>query len=323
MHRVLITRGIFPEIVEELSKRFEVEHNAEDRPWPPEELARRLRGKHAAMPTVMDRFDEPLLAQCPDLKVIANIAVGFNNIDIPACTKRGIRVTNTPGVLSDTTADLTWALLMAAARRVAEGDAYVRAGDWKVAFGVSFFLGQDVHHAVLGIVGMGRIGKAIVQRARGFDMRIVYHDPVRLPQAEEERLGVTFVERDRLLAEADFVLVMVPYSPATHHLIGAAEIARMKSTAVLVNTSRGGIVDDAALVEALGAKRIAAAGLDVFEGEPKVHPGYLELRNVVITPHIGSASRATRLAMCRTAVANLTAVLEGREPPNPVNVFPA
>jgi glyoxylate reductase len=271
------------------------------------------------MPTVMDRFDEPLLAQCPDLKVISNIAVGFNNIDVPACTKRGIRVTNTPGVLSDTTADLTWALLMAAARRVAEGDAYVRGGEWKIAFGVPFFLGQDVHHAVLGILGMGRIGKAITRRAQGFDMRILYHDPFRLPEADEERLGVTFVERDRLLAESDFVLVMVPYSPETHHLIGAAEIAKMKSTAVLVNTSRGGIVDDVALAEALKAKRIAAAGLDVFEGEPKVHAAYLSLRNVVMTPHIGSASRATRLAMCRMAVANLTAVLEGRVPPNPVN----
>ena len=319
MERILITRAVFPEIVETLSRKFEVEHNAEDRPWPPEELARRLQGMRGAMPTVMDRFDESILAQCPDLKAISNIAVGFNNIDVPACTKRGIRVTNTPGVLDDTTADLVWALLMTAARRVAEGDAYVRRGDWKVAFGVGFFLGEDIHHATLGIIGIGRIGKAVVKRARGFDMRILYHDPVRLSEADEARLGVTFVERDRLLAESDFVVVMVPYSPATHHLIGAAEIAKMKPTAVLVNTSRGGIVDDPALAEALKTKKIAAAGLDVFEGEPKVHPGYLDLPNVVLTPHIGSASRATRLAMCRTAVANLTAVLEGREPPNPVN----
>jgi gluconate 2-dehydrogenase len=317
--KVLVARRIFPEVVAELSQRFEVEHNAEDRPWPPEELARRLQGKQGVMPTVMDRFDESMLAQCPDLKVISNIAVGFNNIDVPACTRRGIRVTNTPGVLDDTTADLVWSLLMAAARRVAEGDSYVRRREWKVAFGVDFFLGQDIHHATLGIVGIGRIGRAVARRARGFDMRILYNDPVRLPGDEEARLGVTFVERDRLLAEADFVVVMVPYSPATHHLIGAAEIAKMKSTAVLVNTSRGGIVDDAALAEALKAQRIAAAGLDVFEDEPKVHAGYLELRNVVLTPHIGSASRATRLNMCRTAAANLTAVLEGRAPPNPVN----
>jgi len=319
MQKTLITRAVFPEIVAALAARFEVEHNAEDRPWPPEELARRLQGKHGAMATVMDRFDEPLLAQCPELRVISNIAVGYNNIDVPACTKRGIRVTNTPGVLDDTTADLTWALLMAAARRIAEGDKYVRAGDWKIAFGVQYFLGQDIHHATLGIIGMGRIGQAIARRARGFDMRVVYNNRNRLPEAEEKKLGAAWMERERLLAEADFVVVMAPYSPATHHLIGAAELAKMKPTAILVNTARGGVVDDAALVEALKHGRIAGAGLDVFEGEPSLHPGYLELANVVLTPHIGSASAATRMTMCRTAMENLTAVLSGRIPPNPVN----
>ena len=317
--KVLITRGVFPEIVESLSQRFDVEHNAEDRPWEPDELAKRLQGKSAAMATVMDRFDEAVLAQCPDLKVISNIAVGYNNIDVPACTKRGIRVTNTPGVLDDTTADLTWALLMAAARRIAEGDAYVRAGDWKIAFGVRYFLGQDIHHATLGIIGMGRIGQAIARRASGFDMEVMYYNRSTLPPDTEARLNARRVERDELLARSDFVVVMAPYSPATHHLIGAAEIAKMKRTAILVNTARGGVVDDAALVEALREKRIAGAGLDVFEGEPKLHPGYLGLRNVVMTPHIGSASRATRIVMCNTAATNLTAVLEGREPPNPVN----
>jgi glyoxylate/hydroxypyruvate/2-ketogluconate reductase len=228
-------------------------------------------------------------------------------------------VTNTPGVLDDTTADLTWALLMAAARRIAEGDKYVRAGGWKIAFGVRYFLGQDIHHATLGIIGMGRIGQAIARRARGFDMRVIYNNRSRLPGAEEERLGATWMERERLLAEADFVVVMAPYSPATHHLVGAAEIAKMKPTAILVNTARGGVVDDAALVEALKHERIAGAGLDVFEGEPKVHPGYLELKNVVLTPHIGSASAATRMTMCRTAMENMVAVLEGREPQHPVN----
>ncbi|HET9651870.1 MAG TPA: D-glycerate dehydrogenase, partial [Usitatibacter sp.] len=315
----LITRGVFPEVVESLSQKFEVEHNPEDRPWPPEELARRLQGKSGAMATVMDKFDEPILAQCPDLKVIANIAVGYNNIDLAAATKRGIKVTNTPGVLDDTTADLTWALLMAAARRIAEGDAFVRANEWKIAFGVQYFLGQDIHHATLGIVGMGRIGQAIARRAMGFDMRVLYYNRSRLPEAEEKRIDATWVDRDRLFAESDFVVVMVPYSPATHHLIGAAEIAKMKPTAVLVNTARGGVVDDAALVQALRDKRIAGAGLDVFEGEPKLDPGYLGLKNVVLTPHIGSASRATRIVMCNTAAANLTAVLEGREPPNLVN----
>ena len=319
MKRVLITRGVFEEVVAGLARKFEVEHNAEDRPWPPEELARRLAGKSGAMATVMDRFDDELLARCPELKVVSNIAVGYNNIDVPAATARGIRVTNTPGVLDDTTADLTWALLMAAARRIAEGDAYVRAGDWKIAFGVQYFLGQDVHHATLGIIGMGRIGQAIARRASGFDMRVLYNNRSRLPEADEKRLGATRVERDQLLAESDFVVVMAPYSPATHHLIGAAEIARMKPTAILVNSARGGVVDDAALVRALKDGRIAGAGLDVFEGEPRLDPGYLGLRNVVMTPHIGSASRATRLVMCNTAAANMTAVLEGRDPPNPVN----
>ena len=319
MKKVLITRGIFPEVVEALSKRFDVEHNAEDRPWPAEELARRLQGKAAAMATVMDRFDESILAQAPELQVISNIAVGYNNVDVPACTRRGIRVTNTPGVLDDTTADLTWSLLMAAARRIAEGDAYVRAGDWKIAFGVRYFLGQDIHHATLGIIGMGRIGQAIARRALGFDMRVLYNNRARLSEADEKRLNASYVDRDTLLAQSDFVVVMAPYSPATHHLIGAAEIAKMKPTAILVNSARGGVVDDVALVEALRAKRIAGAGLDVFEGEPKLNPGFLTLANVVMTPHIGSASAATRIVMCNTAAANLTAVLEGREPPNPVN----
>jgi glyoxylate reductase len=319
LRKVLITRGIFPEVVQALSARFEVEHNDDDRPWPPEELARRLAGKSGAMATVMDRFDDALLARCPDLKVISNIAVGYNNIDVPACTKRGIRVTNTPGVLDNTTADLTWSLLMAAARRIAEADAYVRRGDWKIAFGVQYFLGQDIHHATLGIIGMGRIGQAVARRARGFDMRVLYNHRTRLDEATEKSLGATFADRDALLGEADFVVVMAPYSAATHHLIGAAEIAKMKSTAILVNSARGGVVDDAALVAALKERRIAGAGLDVFEGEPKLNAEFLKLGNVVLTPHIGSASRATRIIMCNTAAANMSAVLEGREPPNPVN----
>ena len=317
--RILVARAIFPEVVEALAQHFEVEHNAEDRPWAPEELGRRLAGKQGAMTTVMDKVDEAVLAQCPGLEVISNIAVGYNNIDVAAATKRGVRVTNTPGVLDDTTADLTWALLMAAARRIAEGDAYVRAGSWKVAFSMQGFLGADVHHATLGIIGLGRIGQAVARRAKGFDMRVLYHNRTRLPEAEEMHLGVEYAGRDDLLAQADFVVVMAPYSAATHHLIGAAEIAKMKPSAILVNSARGGIVDDAALVAALEAGRIAGAGVDVFEGEPNVHPGYASLRNVVLTPHVGSASRATRLRMCNTAAANLTAVLEGREPPNPVN----
>ncbi len=317
--RVLVTRQVFPEIVEALRARFDVEHNDDDRPWPTDELARRAADKQGVLASVMDRIDETVLAAAPGLKVVSNIAVGTNNVDIPACTKRGIRVTNTPGVLDDTTADLTWALLMAAARRIAEGDAQVRRGDWKLAFAMQSPLGTDVHHATLGIIGMGRIGQAIAKRATGFDMRVLYNNRGRIPESDELRLNATWVERDRLLAESDFVVVMVPYSPAVHHLIGAAEIARMKPTAILVNTARGGVVDDAALVDALKARRIAGAGLDVFEGEPKLNPGYLGLPNAVLTPHIGSATRATRMRMCETAVANLSAALEGRTPPDLVN----
>jgi lactate dehydrogenase-like 2-hydroxyacid dehydrogenase len=317
--KVLITRSVFPEAVAALSSRYEVVTNPDDTPWSPDQIAEKLAGCHAAMSTVMCRFDESVLARAPDLKVISNIAVGYNNIDVAAATKRGIRVTNTPGVLDDTTADLTWALLMAAARRTAEGDAFVRRGDWKVAFSMHAFLGMDVHHATLGIIGMGRIGQAIARRALGFDMRVLYHNRSRLPEADEKRINATHVGRDELLTQADFVVVMVPYSPATHHLIGAVEIAKMKPSAILVNTARGGVVDDAALMTALREKRIAGAGLDVFEGEPKLVDGYLDLSNVVLTPHIGSATRATRLRMCQTAIANLTAVLEGRTPPNLVN----
>ena len=319
MKRVLVTRQVFPEVVARLRERFEVDHNDADVPYTPAQMAERAAMADGILATVMDKVDEDVLAAAPGLKVVSNIAVGYNNVDVAAATKRGIRVTNTPGVLDDTTADLTWALLMAAARRIAEGDAFVRRGEWKIAFTMSAFLGADLHHATLGILGMGRIGQAIAKRATGFDMRVLYHNRSRLPEADEKRLNATWVERDCLLAESDFIVVMVPYSPAVHHFIKAEDFARMKPSAVFVNTARGGIVDDAALIEALRAKRIAAAGVDVFEGEPALNPGYLGLSNVVLTPHIGSASRATRLRMCETAVTNLTAVLEGRTPPHLVN----
>lgn len=317
--KILVTRKVFPEVVETLEKQFEVVTNPDDTPWSPGEIAAKLAGCEAAMSTVLCRFDASVFEKNPQLRVVSNIAVGYNNIDVAAATKAGVRVTNTPGVLDDTTADLTWAVLMATARRIADADAYVRRGDWKVAFGMHSFLGTDVHHATIGIIGMGRIGQAIARRASGFDMEILYYNRTSLPADEEKRLGAKRVERDELLARSDFVVVMVPYSPATHHLIGAAEIAKMKPSAILINTARGGVVDDAALVEALKAKKIAGAGLDVFEGEPKLHPGYLDIPTAVLTPHIGSASRATRMRMCETAVRNLTAVLEGKTPPNLVN----
>ena len=319
MKRVLVTRKVFPEIVSRLRERFEVDHNDADVQYTPAQVAERAAKADGILATVMDKVGADILAAAPSLQVVSNIAVGYNNVDVAAATARGIRVTNTPGVLDDTTADLTWALLMAAARRIAEGDAFVRRGDWKIAFTMDAFLGADLHHATLGILGMGRIGQAIAKRASGFDMRVLYHNRSRLPEADEKRLNATRVERDSLLAESDFIVVMVPYSPAVHHFIKAEDFAKMKPTAVFVNTARGGVVDDAALIEALRAKRIAAAGVDVFEGEPALNPGYLGLSNVVLTPHIGSASRATRLRMCETAVTNLTAVLEGRTPPHLVN----
>jgi len=317
--KVLITRKVFPEVVEALSRHFDVVTNADDRPWSPDEIAVRLEGCSAALSTVMCRFDASVLAASPGLKVISNIAVGYNNIDVAEATKRRIFVTNTPGVLDETTADLTWALMMAAARRIPEGDAFVRRGDWQVAFSMSAFLGADLHGATLGVIGMGRIGQAIARRALGFNMRVLYHNRTRLPEGDELRLKARHVERDELLSLSDFVVVMVPYSQATHHLIGATELAKMKPTAVFVNTARGGVVDDKALVDALREGKIAAAGIDVFEGEPRLHPGYLALPNAVLTPHIGSASRATRLAMCAMAQDNLMAALAGRVPPNLVN----
>ena len=262
--------------------------------------------------------DGALLDRLPSLKVVSNFGVGVDHIDLGAAAARGIPVGNTPGAVDGATADLTMAILLAAARNVVRGDRFARSPAF-TRYDPSLLLGTDVHESVLGIVGMGRVGRQVARRARGFDMRVLYYNRTRLAADDEAKLSATWVERDALLAQSDFIVVMAPYSPATHHLIGAAEIAKMKPTAILVNSARGGVVDDAALVAALEEKRIAAAGLDVFEGEPRTHPGFLGLPNVVMTPHIGSASRATRLNMCRTAAANLTAVLEGKDPPNPVN----
>jgi lactate dehydrogenase-like 2-hydroxyacid dehydrogenase len=279
-----------------------------------------LREAEAAICTLTDRVDASMLAGTTRLKILANYAVGYNNSDVAAATARGIVVTNTPDVLTDSTADLTWALILAVARRVAEGDAFVRAGEWKTAFSLQSWLGADLHGATLGIIGMGRIGQAIARRALGFNMRVLYHNRTRLDAATEQKLQCEYSpERSRVLREADFLVVMVPYSPATHHFIKAEDIAQMKKSAILINTARGGVVDDAALIAALKAGTIAGAALDVFEGEPKLNPEYLALRNVVLTPHIGSATRSTRMAMLRLAVKNLTAALRGEDPPNWVN----
>jgi len=316
--RILVTRENFPEVLEHLRARFEVEDNQADVPLSPEALRARLADKDGAFITGFDRIDGALLDACPKLKAVCNLAVGYNNIDLAACTARGVIATNTPEVLNETTADLAFALLMAAARRVTESERWLRAGRWR-GWTNDQFLGQDVHHATLGIVGMGRIGQAIARRGRGFDMPILYNNRSRVAPEVEAALGARRVDLHDLLRQADFVCLTLPYTRESHHLIGERELALMKPTAILVNIARGGIVDDAALVAALKARRIAGAGLDVFEGEPALHPGFLEVDNVALTPHIGSASRATRLAMGMTAAANLIAALAGERPAHLLN----
>jgi len=317
---ILVTRATFEDVVRELRQRFEVEDNqVTDTPWNGEELRRRLADKDGVLTTGSDRIDAALLDAAPRLKAVCNVAVGYNNIDLAACTERGVLATNTPEVLDDTTADTGWALLMAAARRITEAERWLRAGNWKEGWKHDRLLGQDVHHATLGIIGMGRIGQAMARRAKGFSMRVLYHNRRRARKSVEKELGAKYVTLERLLRDSDFVSLNMPYSPEAHHLIGADQLARMKPTAVIVNAARGGIIDDAALIQALKEKRIAAAGLDVFEGEPRFHPAFLELDNVVMIPHIGSATRVTRMKMNQIALKNLTAALSGRRPPNLLN----
>jgi glyoxylate/hydroxypyruvate/2-ketogluconate reductase len=316
--KILVTREVFDETLAHLAQHCEVESNQADQPFDPATLAQRLSDKDGVVCCLTDRIDDALLAQAPRLKAVANIAVGYNNIDVPACTKRGVMVTNTPGVLDDSTADLAFTLILATARRLTEAEAYVRAGNWR-GWHLKQMLGTDVHHATLGIIGMGRIGQQIALRSAGFKMRVLYHNRNRSPGDVEKRLNAEYVSKEQLLRQSDFVVLQVPYSPATHHYIGAAELKQMKPTAILINSTRGGVVDDAALVEALGSGTIRGAGLDVFENEPKLHPGFLELKNVVLAPHVGSSTEATRRAMAMTAAKNAVAALTGSAPPNLVN----
>jgi gluconate 2-dehydrogenase len=316
--KILVTREVFDETLAYLAEHCEVESNQSDKPFDAATLAQHLKDKNGVMCCLTDRIDAALLADCPRVKVVANIAVGYNNIEVPACTARGIMVTNTPGVLDDSTADLAWTLMLATARRLTEAEAYVRAGDWK-GWHLKQMLGVDVHHATLGVIGMGRIGQQIVRRAAGFKMRVLYHNRNRLPADVERWLNAEYATKEQLLAQADFVVLQMPYSPATHHYIGAAELKQMKPTAILINSTRGGVVDDAALIDALKSGTIRAAGLDVFENEPRLNPGFLDLKNVVLAPHVGSSTEATRRAMAMTAAKNAVAALTGGEPPNLLN----
>ncbi len=316
--KVVVTREVFDDSLAYLAAHCEVIDNQADVPYTPDALAAKLAGCDGLMCALTDKVDAALIARVPHLKAVANIAVGYNNIDVPACTARGIQVTNTPGVLDDSTADLAFALMLATARRVTEVEAYIRKGEW-TGWKLKQWLGVDVHHATLGIIGMGRIGQAIAKRAAGFDMKVIYHNRTRVAPEIEARANAAYVSMDALLAQADFVVLQMPYSPETHNLIGAAQLKKMKPSAILINSTRGGVVDDAALIDALKHGTIRAAGLDVFENEPKLNPAFLELKNVVLVPHIGSSTEATRRAMAMTAAKNLVAALRGERPPNLVN----
>jgi gluconate 2-dehydrogenase len=316
--KVLVTREVFEDVLKYLEQYFEVQSNQADIPMEPRTLVANLADKRGVMTTLIDRVDAALLSGCPDLKAVCNIAVGFNNIDLKACSKAGVMATNTPGVLDDSTADFTWALILATARRVVESDAHLRSGEWKGWY-LKQFLGIDVHHAVLGILGLGRIGQKVAQRASGFDMTVIYNSTKRADTDIEHALKATFVSRDELLAHSDILTLHVPYSPSTHHIIGSSELAKMKPGAILINAARGGVVDDAALIEALKSGLLAGAGLDVFENEPALDPAFVTMKNVVLTPHIASSSVSTRHAMAMLAAQNLVAALTTGKPPNLLN----
>ena len=315
---ILVTRAVFAETIDRLKQHFEVETNQDDVEWTPEQLIAKLQGKQGAFTTGSVKIDEALLAACPDLKICANMAVGYNNFDIDAMTRHGVMATNAPDVLTETTADFGFALMMATARRITESEHYLRRGEWK-KWSYDMFAGSDIHGTTLGILGMGRIGQGIAQRgALGFGMNVIYHNRSRLEPALEAACKARYVSKEELLKTADHLVLVLPYSPASHHAIGAAELAQMKPTATLVNLARGGIVDDAALAEALRNKVISAAGLDVYEGEPSVHPALLTVPNVVLTPHIASATIPTRRAMADLAVDNLISFLEGKGALTPI-----
>ncbi|OGL13445.1 MAG: D-glycerate dehydrogenase [Candidatus Rokubacteria bacterium RIFCSPLOWO2_12_FULL_71_22] len=318
MPKSVFISNVLPQAARDLiPKDVSVDYNETDTPLPKTELMTRLRGKDGLICQIVTTVDDEVLAQAPSLRVVANVAVGYNNIDVAAARRRGVVVTNTPDVLTETTADFAWALLMAAARRVVEADHFARSGRW-TRWQWDLLWGADVHEKTLGIIGFGRIGRAVARRALGFDMRVLYHDGVRADAATERELRAAPTDLATLLRESDFVTLHTNLTPETHHLIGERTLRTMKRSAVLVNASRGPVVDEAALARALREGGIAAAGLDVFEEEPTIHPDLLPLANVVMAPHIASASRETRLAMATLAVKNCLAVLEGKPPLTPV-----
>jgi glyoxylate/hydroxypyruvate/2-ketogluconate reductase len=306
---VWVSRPLFPEVLATLAPHLDVRVEPREAKRTPQQLRARLAGVDGAIVGLGDRIDASILAGNRRLRVIANLGVGYNNLDLAALTQAGIMATNTPDVLTQTTADYAWALMLAAARRVSSAERWLRAGRWRGGMRFDDWLGVDVHGKTLGILGMGRIGQAVARRASGFDMPVIYHNRSRLPEAIELECRATWVDKAELLQRADHLVLVLPYTPQNHHAIGAAELSQMKRTAVLVNIARGGIVDDGALAAALREGRLGAAGLDVFEGEPAVNPALRELDNAVLSPHIASASADTRRAMAQLAADNLLAAL--------------
>ena len=318
--KILVTREVFPETLAYLREHLGVEDNQSDNMLSAAELVARLAGKAGVMSSGSDKIDAELLAQVPHLKAVCNIGVGYNNVDVTAASQYKMIVTNTPGVLDETVADTAFAYVLATARRMTESEQFLRNGQWTKNT-LTLMLGRDVHHATLGIVGMGRIGQAVARRARGFDMNVIYYNRNRVSADIEKACSATYVSKQELMKQADFIVLLVPYTPENHHLIGATEIALMKSDAVLINIARGGIVDELALIEALKQRKIFGAGVDVFENEPNFRKEFLELSNVVLLPHLGSASENTRRAMANLAAKNLVAALTTGNPPNQVNKF--
>jgi glyoxylate reductase len=316
--KVLATRPLFPAARDILERSFEVEYWPVQEKVPRAELLQRVAGKDALVCLLTEKVDDELLSAAPKLRIVSTVSVGYDHIDVSACTRRNVMVTNTPGVLDETTADLAWALLMAIARRVVEGDAWVRTGTWP-GWELDQLLGGDVYGKTLGVVGFGRIGRRVARRALGFQMRVLYYNRSRAEVEIEKELHAEYADMDRLLCESDFVTLHVPLSAETHHLVSSAAFEKMKRTAYLINTARGPVVDEDALARALEQKKIAGAALDVYENEPKVHASLLSRRDVILAPHIGSATIETRTKMAVMAAMNAADFFAGRRPPNALN----
>ena len=316
--KILVTGRLPAEVLETLTREHDVDARKADRPMPREQILQCVSDKEGLLCMITDRIDRELMDRAPRLKMIANFGVGYNNIDVKEATARGIPVSNTPGVLTEATADATLALIIGVSRRIVEGDRMTREGRFQF-WAPFYFLGSEVSGKTLGIVGLGRIGRAVARRARGFDMRILYHKRTRMAADEEKELGVEYASLKDLLGQADFVSLHVPLTDHTRHLIDREALGLMKPAAFLINTSRGPVVDEQALVKALQEKRIAGAGLDVYENEPELAPGLAELENAILLPHVGSATMETRTRMAQKAAENLLAGLGGEVPPDCIN----